>query len=138
MYIKDTKSLFGLWHHLQGAGKTMCGKDISGDIAETLPDGKERDLCFKCAALARGFDVETIQGGQVRRYGPTVHEYRITDLRGSRDKDEVLAFCRQFVQRAALKSDENYHPLIEHVQIFKLIDAEKHIWKYPTGHEYTG
>ena len=83
---------------------------------------------------AKGYEVERIQSGQVRRYGPTISVYIVKDLTGERTDQEVREYCTTKVEKA---HDPRQHPLINHLLSFGPTD-EPHIYRYKCGHEYTG
>jgi len=79
-----------------------------------------------------GYEVETLQSGQVRRYGPSIHKYRVVDLR-NRPEAEVREYCTTHVRRA---DDPQKHSLVTHLQGFRNMGDGTYI--YQAGHEYTG
>ena len=129
-----------MWHILSSQKKPLCGWR-SGEVAEetvTNQIDQGDQSCERCTAFFDAqIEVEIIRAGQVRRYGPTIHEYHITDVSNEpRDRDEMLDLCRKYVRRAKLQTDPGFHSLLEHVQCFRKMQGGR--WLYQTGHEYTG
>lgn len=134
-------TFWGLWHAMEeGGDSSLCG-DFSlaaipeGTLWQDMEDAPE-NICRACCHHLNGYKVEKIRGGQVRRYGPTINEWRITDLSGDLTEEEVKAYCLKNVSRAALRTDPNYHSLSEHVQAF--VHLGDGVYRYQTGHDWTG
>jgi len=110
------------------------GKHFEGIAGDDLPKGER--FCRECVHAKSGYKVENIQYGQVRRYGPSVYKWHVTDLTGERPAEEVKAYCRTHVRQVPGKKDPDYHPLNEHYQGFGLVSG--HTYYYQTGCEWNG
>jgi len=93
-------------------------------------------LCVACEHAKAGYQVVNVQYGQVRRYGPSIYCWHVTDLTGTKTVEEVKAYCLEHVRKVPVSGDSDYHPLHEHFQRFS--DRGNHVFEYQTGHEYTG
>jgi len=133
-YARVKPEFFGRWHIFNGE-TYLCDEDGEPDeFTDVLPENES--ICQFCLHIEAGYKVEKIRGGQVRRYGPTINTYHVTDLTGIREKDEVLAYCRSQIRKGVMKGEPGYHPLTPHVMGFHQRSDGK--WFYEVGHEYTG
>ena len=80
-----------------------------------------------------GYEVECLQAGQVRRYGPTINRYVVRDLTSERTEEEIREYCTTKVKRA---DDPRKHSLTNHLQRFARQDDGS--YSYICGHEWTG
>jgi hypothetical protein len=139
-YIRSKSKVLGWypnWHIRGEEHPTLCEVQRWGDEVETtdeLPSGHR--VCSGCACVYFGYEAERTQGGQTRRYGPTVYVFHVKDLRGGRSKDEVLDFCRTYLYRAMVEGEDGYHSLRPHVMGFGQTSDGTYVYK--AGHEYTG
>ena len=133
-YARVKPQFFGRWHIFNGEAYLCEGDEEPDEFADELPGGDK--VCEFCQHVEAGYKVEKIRGGQTRCYGPTINTYHVTDLTGEREKDEVLAYCRERVRRGKMKGEDGYHPLTPHVMGFHQRNDGK--WFYEVGHEYTG
>jgi hypothetical protein len=83
--------------------------------------------------IERSYQVKRIRSGQIRRYGPEIGSYIVTDLSGERTEEEVLDYCTTIVERAT-KTIE--HSLRNHMTKFEKIDDNQ--WQYETRREWDG
>jgi len=119
-----------------GDDPQACGEHFEGMVGDDLPEGAS--FCRDCVHAGNGYKVENVQYGQVRRYGPSVYKWHITDLTGERTAEEIKAYCREHVRQVPGKGDKGYHPLNEHYQGFGQVYGRNHTYYYQTGHEWTG
>jgi len=97
------------WVHIAHEDTPLCGEPITSQFIDELRpetwDGKTR-ICRDCSCAHYQYDVNTLQAGQVRRYGPSEYIYDVTDRADKkRDRDEVLAFCRAHLHKSYAKED---------------------------------
>lgn len=112
-----------------------CGQHFYGIDGE-LPEGDR--FCKARFHAMHGYKVENVRYGQVRRYGPTVNGWHITDLTGQRAPEEIKAYCREHVRPAPARGEDGYHTLHEHYQGFKAVYGQEHTYYYQTGRDWTG
>ena len=83
--------------------------------------------------VGRNYRVRRLRSGQIRRYGPEIGAYVVTDLTEAREGGEVLDYCTTVVEKAT-KTVE--HGFINHVT--KFAKVADHQWRYETKREWDG
>jgi hypothetical protein len=131
--IRPYSKRLGAYHWVHIAdhdGAPLCGDANNAFVAELRPemwDGKTK-LCLDCACAQHQFSVNTLQAGQVRRYGPSEYIYDVIDLADERrDRASVLAFCQEHVKRSYTRDEMKDWSWPE---LKELSERKPGVWRY--------
>jgi len=135
------------WVHLDSDGSPLCGEEydpdrytlehewVDLDDLHAIREFGDSHICRHCAAHYYNYEVECVAAGQARAYADTIDRYKITDLTGERERDEVVRFARTHVEYGYWKEEQPgwYSPTITQCTRFP-----NGVWVYEVTSAYTG
>ena len=130
--VSKTRSIGSYhWVHIDACdGKPLCGAETDEYVVSFQPEtwDSKTQVCGTCRANENHYSVNTLQSGQIRRYGPTEYIYDVTDWNEpKRDRAKVLAFCMEHVYKSYLREDM---PNWASPRMKECTETKPSVWRY--------